>query len=345
MPVKNYDFVLSSPFSNYDFFAHRMRELCGQLNHTFFPADEVWVSLFLEKLQNKEISAQVLLDLSNNQTNPDDPFLMLAEEVKKQGGYVIDDPAITSVVSHKAIFHQIMLENHILVPETIIVDRKELNDFHVTDDIKDRVGVPFVVKPAWGDSSLGVLMEGRSQYDILKSAEMAPNSSAFLIQRRISAKPLGSHNGWFRLFHIIDEVIPCWWNPSTGEYQMVTPAQQQYHKLAPLVRIMKDIARVSKMKKFTSEICLAEDGHFYVIDYINADPDMNPRSYFADGVPDEIVRHIVWKLVMEGRRVIMKKRGYFDTSLEASHTDQYEKEQLKRLKPRAPRKPKVSEKG
>ena len=38
-----YDIVLSSPFPNYHFFAHRMRELCGQLNLTFFMADQVWV--------------------------------------------------------------------------------------------------------------------------------------------------------------------------------------------------------------------------------------------------------------------------------------------------------------
>ncbi|MFC1948335.1 RimK family alpha-L-glutamate ligase [Chloroflexota bacterium] len=342
MAAKNYDFVLSSPFPNYDFFAHRMRELCGQLNLTFFPADEVWVNDFLHKLQEREVSVRVLLDLSNNQTNPEDPFLMLAKEAKRQGTYVINDPDITSVMAHKAMFHQIMLENHILVPETIIVDRKELKDFRITDDLKARVGVPFVVKPAWGDSSLGVILNGRSRNDILKSAEQAPNSSAFLVQRRLNSQWLGSHKGWFRMFHIIDEVIACWWDPSNGVYQMVTPAQRRYHKLAPLARIIRDIARVSKMKLFTSEICLEDDGEFYVIDYINADPDMNPRSYFADGVPDELVRHIVWMLVMDGRRVIMRKRGYFDSSLEASHTDRYEKEQLQQGKSRKPRKSKES---
>ncbi len=30
------------------------------------------------------------------------------------------------------------------------------------------------------------------------------------------------------------------------------------------------------MKKFSSEICLHEDGLFYVVDCVNADPDMNP---------------------------------------------------------------------
>lgn len=328
MPAKTYDFVLSSPFYHYDFFAHRMRELCGQLNHTFFAADEVWVHDFLQKLKQKEIGVRVLFDLCNTQTNPEDLFLMLAKEAKSQGAYVINDPDITSVVSHKAMFHQTMLENNILVPETVIVTRKELNDFKVTEDVKARLGVPFVVKPAWGDSSLGVLLEGTSHYDLLKSAEQAPQSDAFLVQRRLHSQSLGNHRGWFRLFHIIDEVIPCWWNPSNGEYRMVTPAQIRYYNLAPLGRIMRSIARVSKLKLFTSEICLEEDGQFYVVDYINHDPDMNPRSYFADGVPDEIVRHIVWMLVMDGRRFIMKRRGYFDTSLEKSHMDRYEKQQL-----------------
>ena len=58
-----YDIVLSTPFPNYHFFAHRMRELCGQLNLTFFMADKVWVSDFLRKLEQKEIGVRMLLDL------------------------------------------------------------------------------------------------------------------------------------------------------------------------------------------------------------------------------------------------------------------------------------------
>ncbi len=51
-----YDIVLSSPFPNYHFFAHRMRELCGQLNLTFFMADQVWVGDFLRKLQESGLA-------------------------------------------------------------------------------------------------------------------------------------------------------------------------------------------------------------------------------------------------------------------------------------------------
>lgn len=332
-----YDIVLSTPFPNYDFFAHRMRELCGQLHLTFFAADKVWVSDFLQKLQRKEFQVRVLLDLSNNQTVPDDPYLLLAKEAKQQGSYVIDDPDITSVVAHKALFHQIMLENHILVPETIIVSRSELDSFKVTNEIKAQVGVPFVVKPAWGDCSRGVIVDASSQYDLLKTAEQAPNSDAFLVQRQLKPKRLGDHVGWFRMFHIINEIIPCWWNPTSHEYHLVTPAQHQYYKLAPLVRIMRDIGRVSKMKFFTSEICLDADGHFYTVDYINADPDMNPRSFYTTGVPDEVVRHIVWILVNESLRIVRRRHGYFDVDLDSSDMDRFEQQQLGLRRPRKPK--------
>ena len=94
-----------------------------------------------------------------------------------------------------------------------------------------------------------------------------------------------------------------------------------YFSVFTATNLVKDIARVSKMRFFTSEICLDLDGHFYTVDYINADPDMNPRSFYANGVPDEVVRHIVWLLVIECMRIIMKGRGYFDVELDGSDID------------------------
>ena len=316
-----YDIVLSSPFPNYHFFAHRMRELCGQLNLTFFMADQVWVGDFLRKLEQREIEVKMLLDLSASQTDPEDPHLRLAREVKRQRGYVIDDPDITATAAHKGKFHRMLLENHIPVPETVIVSRDEIDSFKVTDDIKAQVGVPFVVKPAWGDSGVGVIVNGHSEADLRQSAEQAPNSDSFLIQQRLEPIELGDHFGWFRMFYICREVIPCWWNSLSHEYQLVTPAQIRRYKLAPLKRIMRGIAKVSKMKKFTSEICLHQDGNFYAVDYINADPDMNLQSFYPNGVPDEVVRHVVWLLFYEGMHIVKRGHGFFDEELAESEAD------------------------
>ena len=78
MKAKTYDMVLSSPFTNYDFFAHRLRELCGQMGLTFFQVDDVWVHEFTRKLKEKEIRVRVLFDLTANQLIEDDDYLNLA---------------------------------------------------------------------------------------------------------------------------------------------------------------------------------------------------------------------------------------------------------------------------
>ena len=110
------------------------------------------------------------------------------------------------------------------------------------------IGVPYVVKPAWGDSGVGVVVDADSEDALLWSAEQAPNADTFLIQRRVEPKDLGVHVACFKMFHICREVIPCWWNPVTHEYQMVTPGEIKMYHLAPLRRIMRGIARVSRMK-------------------------------------------------------------------------------------------------
>ena len=63
-----------------------MRELCGQMNLSFFMTGPVWVKEFLQKLQLREIEVQVLLDLGADQSISEDPYLLLAQEVKRQVG-------------------------------------------------------------------------------------------------------------------------------------------------------------------------------------------------------------------------------------------------------------------
>jgi hypothetical protein len=115
--AETYDIVLSSPFSNCDFFGHKMREFCGQMSLSLFLVNDVWVKEFTQKLQSREISVKVMLDLTANQTIEDDPYLLLA--------------------------------NHIPVPDTLVVGRSDLETYRITDEIKARLGVPFVVKPSW----------------------------------------------------------------------------------------------------------------------------------------------------------------------------------------------------
>jgi len=331
---KTYDYVISSPFSNYDFLGHRMRELCGQMGLSFFFVDDIWIKEFLAKLEAREVSVKVLLDLTANQVIATDPYTRLARVAMAQGADVIDDPDATIRAAHKARFHQTLLEHKVPVPETVVVPRGELESFKITEEIKRRVGVPFVVKPAWGDSGVGVIMNGQSESDLRQSAAECRNSDSFLIQQRVTMKDLGRHKGWFRMYHICGTVIACWWDPVSHEYHLVRPSQVKEYGLNPLRRIMRRIAKVSKMRKFSAELCLTEQDRFYAVDYVNADPDMNPRSFYDNGVPDEVVRHIAWLLFYEGMQEVKRGRGFFDQELAESEEDANWLEQ-RRLEQRA----------
>ena len=314
MPV-SYDVVISSPFSNYEFFAHRMMELCGQMGLTFFYVNDVWVKEFHQKLIAKEVAVRVMLDLTATQTDTEHPYTQLAHEVKRQSGYVIDDPDVTALAAHKGNFHQMLIDELVPVPETIIIPREQVDSFEIDEEVERRVGVPFVVKPAWGDSGVGVIVDATSKEELLRSVEEAPNSDAFLIQHQVSPRQLGNHLGWFRQYYIMGEVISCWWDPRSHEYHLVTPGQMREYRLTPIHRIVQGIARASGMKKFSCEVCLNEDGRFYTVDYVNADPDMNPQSYYDNGVPDAVVEHIVWLLFTEAMRVVKRDQGFFDEYL------------------------------
>ena len=67
------------------------------------------------------------------------------------------------------------------------------------------------------------MLDGRSEEDLYRSAQEADYSDSFLIQKKIVPKPLDGRVGWFRVFHVFEETISCWWDPQTGLYQLVTP--------------------------------------------------------------------------------------------------------------------------
>ncbi|NQW21973.1 MAG: hypothetical protein HQ475_00855 [SAR202 cluster bacterium] len=317
-PAVSYDVVLAG---GSQFFASRLRELCGQLDLSFFLVEPLWINEFLAKLRQGDLKVEVLIEMAAELYDPNDPYLQMAKEVKRQGGHVIDDPDVGAVMAHKGRFHQILVENQVPVPETIIVQRKELKGFRLTDEITDRVGVPFVVKPGWGGGGQGVIVNAQTKEDLLRSAEMAPNSDSFMIQRRLTPKQLEGHLAWFRVFHVLGEIIPCWWEPGSGVYQLLSPLQRRLYHLRPVTTITRDIARISRMHLFSTEVCLTEDGKFFAVDYLNTDPDMNPKSFYRSGVPDEVVRRIAWQLVDHAMHVARRRHGSFDDELDEKDLD------------------------
>lgn len=308
-----YDVVLAD---THEYFSSRVMEYCAQFDLSFFLAEPFWAEDLLKKVRAGDLYARVYIDFASDHREPDNQYFALAEAFKNLGSYMIDDPDRVVVASDKGMFHLALLENGVSVPETVIVQRSELAGFRMTDEIKARVGVPFVVKPGWGSGRWGVNLLATSKDDLLRSADEVTYSDTFLIQQKIAPKQLEGKSGWFRAFNVFEEVIICWWDPQTGNYQLVSPREMARYGLSPLADMVREIARISGVNFFSTEIAKTEDDRFLTIDYLNTGCDMHAKSFWPSGPPDEVVRHIAWEMVDHAMAVARDHRGPFDDELD-----------------------------
>ena len=278
------------------------------MNLSFFLVNDTWVNEFRRKLKDREIAVRVLLDLTANQTIDDDPYLLLAKEVKRQRGHVIDDPDLKAYSAHKARFHQMLVQNQIPVPETIMVGRNELNSF-------DHSGNQGPSRGAFcSQTSLGGLWRrgGHRRRRPALVGRADTELRHFPDPEEASACGIGEPYGVVSHVSHLPGGYTLLVEPGQPRVSVGNPGPDTKLQAAPLRSIMRGIARISKMKKFTSEICLHQDGNFYAVDYVNADPDMNPRSFYPNGVPDEVVRHVVWLLFYEDLHMVKRGHGFSD---------------------------------
>ena len=120
----------------------------------------------------------------------------------------------------------------------------------------------------------------------------------FLLQELIEPKMLDNSKAWFRIYHLFGEIIPCWWEPSTGAYRQVTLKEADSYNLMPLVRITSEIARITRVDWFSCEIAIdKKNDEFTVIDYMNDQCAVSPQSQYKDGVPDDLIVHIAQRMV------------------------------------------------
>jgi hypothetical protein len=312
-PEKVYDVALAFDCQVEDYFSLRVRERCVDFGLSLFVVDHIWASEFLGKLRQGQIAVRFLLDMASDSTRPDtDVFYQLAETVKSQGGHVVDDPDASLVAANKGRFHHILAENDVPVPFTIMVPREQIGTYRLPDEARARLGTPFVIKPGGDFGHRGVVLDATGEADLARSASQS-QCETFLIQELVKPRNLDGRVAWFRVFYVVGEVIPCWWDPHDGEYQLVTPYEKRTYHLSPLEHMVRKIARLSGMDFFSTEVALTAEGHFIAIDYLNDQCDMNSKSYYTSGVPDAVVRRIAWLLISHAYHLIGK--GPFDDEM------------------------------
>lgn len=292
-----YDLVMTHKLDADDLFIHRIQQHCAETGLNFFLVEPLWVEAFHRALERGEVWPRVLLNLHSEHHQPSDPFHRLVRLAASRNTCVIDPPDRALAAFDKARLHGRLIAGGIHVPHSIIVRANEVKTFQLTAADREVLGTPFVIKPALGYGQRGVILDATSEADLVRSVA-AWAEGDYLLQRFVRTRLLPDGPAYFRVFYAFGTVWCCWWNCQTHQYRMIAPREASDYSLKPLEEIVRQIAALTGMNLFSSEIAQVESGEFVVIDYLNDQCHMLSQS--ADprkGVPDTVITGLARRLV------------------------------------------------
>jgi hypothetical protein len=244
----------------------------------------------LDDLGHRELVFSTLLDRASDE---DERFLPLVDWARENGARNINAHEMARRSRDKAATHRALFAN-VHTPYTIIVpSHRDVPELPLLD--LTPLGNCFTIKPANGGGGAGVVVSA-SSLDEVREARKAYPDNQYLLQTRIVPATLHGRPAWFRVIFSSGEIYPCWWSPDTHVYAAVTAAEESHYGLAPVRRLTEAVAAMCKLQLFSTEIALAVEGTFQVVDYVNDPLDLRLQSDTPEGVPDDIVRFIAEKL-------------------------------------------------
>jgi hypothetical protein len=302
--VRIYDLAMTHKLDSDDFFIHRIQQHCAEARLNFFLIEPVWVDSFYQTLKEKKIWPRVLLNMHSEHHLPDEIYHRLVKLAAEQHTQVIDPPDRALAAFDKAKLHPQLIAAGIHVPYTVVVAREEAGTFQLTQEQKEELGSPFVIKPAMGYGRKGLVLDATSEKDLERSI-LGWGDGYYLLQRKIVPRDIQGAPAYFRVYFVFGQVWFTWWNCFKDNYRVVTPHEGSEYNLKPLEEIIRRTAAITGMNFFSSEIAQTDLGEFVAIDYMNDQCHMLCQSANPQlGVPEEVVAGIARQLVEAARKMI-----------------------------------------
>lgn len=299
--MKRYDFALAWNSGSKENFLKWTKKECSVRGLRFLLITEKNIEKIVNELEKGKLKIDFLLDNEADYDDKKNLFARLCYAVKDTDGWVVCDPDDARQASNKAITHYDLVKAKIPVPYTIVVRNWEPDDFTLTKEEMKRLGTPFIIKPASGFGQKGVIKNANGSIAEIAQARHFNRGDDFLLQEKIEPLVLKEKQAWFRVYFLFGEIIPCWWNTEIGSYDHVTLREMYQFRLLSLARIMSEIARITNMDFFSSEIAITgsgKDRRFIAIDYVNDQPELCVRSEKGKfGPVSDVVQHIAERIV------------------------------------------------
>jgi hypothetical protein len=299
-----YDLVMTHNLDTDDLFIHKIQEHAVAARLNFFLIEPLWVDCFYEAMEKGRLWPRVLINMHSEHHQPDDVFHRLLRLATQRNVQVIDPLDRALEAFDKARLHPRLVTAGINVPYTVLVPAAEAATFKLTEQQRAALGTPFVIKPAMGYGRKGLVMDAVIEQDVQRSIS-AFRDQNYLFQRRIIPRQLNGAPAYFRVFYVFGSLWCVWWNCFTDQYRVVTPQEAIEFELKPLEETMRQIAALTGMTFFSTEMAQVESGEFVVIDYVNDQCHMLSQSASPQmGVPDEVVAAIARRLVEGAKSLI-----------------------------------------
>ena len=309
---KTYDFALCWSGTIKEFFVKALQEHCRNQRLSFLWINQENVSSTLKQLQKHSISIRVLLDTEATYNDPKDIYAKICYAAKDDGTVIINDPDRTKSATDKAFMHHELKRLGIDAPYSVIVRNWEPSNFRLTDIEKQNLGIPFVIKPSLGYGQLGVIRDAKGSIAEIARARNFSRGDDFLLQEKILPLQLAGKRAWFRVYHLFDRIIPCWWDDHQNLYEHVSFEEFNSYRLFALAKIVTKISNTTKMYWFSTEVAIDEKYNtrrYLAIDYVNDQCDMSSKSESINGVPDVVVDYTAQRIAEAARQSINRQKN------------------------------------
>jgi glutathione synthase/RimK-type ligase-like ATP-grasp enzyme len=296
--MQSFDLCLPWYWNHDADFVRYIEEACGVHALTIWQITPVNLLEATTHLYTRRASFHTLLDRATDDLR----FEPIRRYAHENHLHRINPPETSHWSEDKATMHLELIQAGLETPYTILlapfIDQPILQSLDLTP-----LGSRFVLKPAIGGGGEGVRMNASSPEDIQRARLEFPDQK-YLAQAQVEARLLSGREAWFRVFYIGGDCIPCWWNPSTHIYSVLTAQEEQENDLPELRHVTERIAQVCKLDWFSTEIALTGQNQYVVVDYVNDGIDTRIQSKVRDGVPDEVMKRMTGKLVDLIRRPV-----------------------------------------
>jgi hypothetical protein len=302
--MRIYDVVMTHELDADDFFIHRVQQHCAERGLNFFLIEPLWAEAFFENLSRGKVGARVLINMHSEHHQPEDLYHRLVNLAFERKIQVIDPPDVARAAFDKARLHPRLVAAGFDLPFTLIVPGRPVDGFAVAETGMAKLGNPFVIKPGMGYGKRGVILNATSLQDLARSQRDWPDAH-FLLQERIVPRTLEGRPAYFRIFYVFGSLWFAWWDCFTDRYSTLTAQEMEDFGLQPLREIVTRLADLTQMSFFSTEIALADEARFVLIDYVNDQCHMLAQSANpAIGVPNDIVAGIARRLVEGAQQLI-----------------------------------------